>query len=384
MNKSVNAFIFTICTSLLFSCQSPQQIAGSDHKLVVDKWKALSLYADGVLNQYDIALGARLTVDKSSEHQFILKDFALLKKASAEHINLLSPSFEDKIICTPECSLLTEYTSNSEVNATLLKQYFDDYEFQLFKFYGQLSLLDDSLAELETIDKKLLPYYLTWLIEKNNHFDKLIDLSDFLTEMLSTEQYLSYINDPKKQYSMLAAEQPQEITRWQTLDDGQEITELVAPELIAPELSHIQDDFVAMELDNIELDSQAKEQSTWQTAAIAQEVTFWQQEGTGDGVNISISSEVVDWQILQQLDVSIGDKVCSFNGNYFGIVTEVLGTKFSVYVVGQLQVEIDNILSSAPDGAIFKQSGLVRLYPVQAVRDFSQDQIAPCQVELER
>ena len=70
--------ILLLC--LLTACQSSLQLAGSQHKLVVDKWGELSAYADGTLQEFDIAIAGQLLLEGQSKDKFVLRNFHLTNK----------------------------------------------------------------------------------------------------------------------------------------------------------------------------------------------------------------------------------------------------------------------------------------------------------------
>ena len=384
-------FISLFVNFFLVSCQSPQQIAGIEHKLVVDKWNSLSKYAYGVLNRYELSIGARLSVDDSQfKKNFVLSDFKLLHQTSALQIDLLAPSFEEKIICMPQCSLITEYVADSSVNATLLKQYFDDVEFKLFKFYGDLVLLDGAFKELESLNADLFPSYLNWLIAQNASFDSLLELTDYLNEKLSKEEFVGFINDPKKLYSLIELDNTLRVDDNFSNDLSGVNGELPAFELSQfsseepQELLYIQKIQDAKELVNIESEFLLTEEADWkENIADIIESEFWPKSDVGnDGVVATITSKQVDWQQLQNFEIAIGDQICSYSENYFGFVTDVVGNKYSAYVIGKMQIEIDNVLTDAPEGAIFNRPTAGDFAIIKEPIVLNKDNVAPCDIAL--
>ena len=363
--------IFSLFLNVLMGCQSAQQIAGDEHKLVVDKWRALSKYAHGVLNRYNISLGTRLSVDATNEkNPFILDDFQLLHKTSALKIDLLNPSFERKIICTPECSFITEYMADSSINATLLKQYFDDIEFELFKFYGDLVLLEGAFKELEEINQALFPKYLLWLITENKSFNSLIGLTEYLNKSLSKSNFIEFINDPSKRYSLIEFDESLNPIFPFKSDYGNSDNQ---------ELSVIESNG---ELTNIEPEFILTEQPGWQENVEAIiESEFWPETlSSNDGVVASISSAESSWSLLKELDVSLGDQVCSFQEESQEQIQDVVDqiTMSRIY----LQELPDSIVKDAIPGTIFMQPLEERFSIIKQNIVFSQDAIAPCNIAL--
>lgn len=369
VSKCKNYHFIFYCIIVFFylpGCQSPQRIAGSDHKLVVDKWNALSQYAHGVLNQYDISLGTRLSVNENNGIQaFHLSDFKFLRKTSALQIDLLAPSFNHKIICTPECSFLNEYIDDYLINATLLKQYFDEVEFELFKFYGDIVLLEGILKTLEEIDENLFAQYLRWLIAQNKGFNSLNEFTDYLNEKLSEDEFFNFINDPIKMYSLIELDK--------SLD-------VISP--FENDISNRENSFIAKELLDIEPEFMfTKPNDLQEIPSVALESELWTSIEIGaDGLISVFNSNDIDWQSLKGVEILIGEQVCSYEENYFGFVTEIVGRKFLVFIVGQMKEKSDSILKSAMNGAIFSQTEEQYFSMVKQNITFMRDEIAPCNV----
>lgn len=375
--KFLAFYIALITCFLLASCQSNQQIAGSQHKLVVDKWRALSQYAYGVLNRYEISFGARLSVNKNDvEHPLELGEFTLLHKTSASQIDLLAPSFEKKLLCDPQCSLITEYVTNSAVNSTKLTQQFDKDEFKLFKFYGDLVLLEETFSSLEQLDSHLFPQYLHWLILQNARFDSLIELSDYLNVNLSEQAFTEFINDPSKVYSLLELDKSFDLIT----PESQKNNELVNLE---PEAALIVDE-------NWQDISEIDEAFAFETLVFDENYTEtdylaekWPESAVrDDGIVATLISKTLDWGQLKTIDIEIGDQVCSFNENYFGFVTDVTGQEYSTYVIGEMQTENDNVLTNLPSGSAFTQPNEIKFKVIKASMVLNDNNIAPCKIAL--
>jgi hypothetical protein len=333
---------------ILVSCQSALQQAGEQHKTAVDKWQALANYAASDLLNYGLIITTKLiirNVEDQARYQFI--DIKLATSEDPFNINMLTPSFDQKYICHPKCVQFNEYfTTPGESTYTLLSAYFDEEEFRLFQFYADIVLLNDQLALLSEISPDHLMAYLNWLGSQQKSFDALASFSNYLEKVLSIESYRYFIEHPVYIQSAESAKHYLHLSQ--------------SPESQWGAKSGIGADISAP------LETAAwLDQEPMENKAIYQPVK--QVEST--------------WRQAQLLTVEVGDNVCSYLENKFGVVTAITGNEIEVALTGQIKTIADGLIKNMSPGSLFQLVEGVNFYPAQELQIFLKTDIGPCLIE---
>ncbi|NRD71805.1 hypothetical protein HQQ94_00750 [Shewanella sp. VB17] len=195
-------FIGLPCLILLTACQSSIDQAQQGHKYTVDKWLALMQYGESTLPEYGITISAKLSqLPMENIHaplSYQLKNIKLDNEKNVNKINLLSPWFNNKYICSPVCSQLTEYKSKTNRgNRTLLNYYFEEYKYDFYDFYVQVYQVNNQLAQLKKIQPSLVKDYLLYLVDQQAPQSSLVAFIELLKQSLSPQAYQEYLQDPK-------------------------------------------------------------------------------------------------------------------------------------------------------------------------------------------
>lgn len=326
------SLILCFLTVNLFACQSGLQIVGQEHALVVKKWQELAQYIDKSTTNNPFTIVGRLSVDTQAEIQtFILTDIHLTQQETKFELNLIRPTFQNKYICIPTCLQLTEYFSDSQKNSTMLNRYFEQHEFELFKFYAFLVLQDDNISALYELSPIVATQYFNWLMQEEQKFNDLASISQFLSLALTQQSMLDFLNDPDKFYGNLLAKS-QNVLRGRRLSDG---------------ISPPTEDEVLNTLN-----------------------AFRKQD------------RLQNWLNIKDYPLEIGDQVCSYTQNEFGTVNGIIGNQVQVRIVGKLMKFVDGMEVSADSGDIYdKQLGQLFI-PINRVEIYKADSIALCQLDL--
>jgi hypothetical protein len=330
---------------MLVSCQSAVQQVGEQHKTAVDKWQALANYAASDLLNYGLIITTKLTIrdiEDQARYQFI--DIKLATNEDPFNINMLTPSFDQKYICSPKCVQFNEYFTTRGENAyTLLSAYFAEEEFRLFQFYADIVLLNDQLALLSEISPDHLTAYLNWLGSQQKSFDALASFSNYLEQVLSIESYRYFIEHPVYIQSAESAKHYLHLSQSPESQWGADDPELSEPPETAAWL----------------------DQEPMENKAIFRPVK--QVEST--------------WRQAQLLTVEVGDNVCSYLENKFGVVTAITGNEIEVALTGQIKTIADGLIKNMSPGSLFQLVEGVNFYPVQELQIFLKKDIAPCLIE---
>jgi hypothetical protein len=329
------ALVFGLSLSLLPGCQTPIEHAGNEHRLVVDKWRELSKYAESELVKYKFLVNAKLTlikdededevedevevededevedeVEDEDEVEYQLTDITLSASENNFNINLLWPSFNNKYVCSPVCKQLVEYTNTKEKEgSTLLDQFFTKHEFEFFKFYGELYHLNWQIIELESIQIDSVELFLSSIVNKKQNFATLSEFSQYLTENITADAFTKFINDPLS-----------------TLYNEDDEIELI--------------DETALWLTN-------------STDSIIKPIK-------------PIKPIKKDSQVVQHQANNVGDKVCTYQQNTYGNIISIKGQNAAVMVIGQAKQFTDGIIGDYDDGYLFyEHTQDIRFIPVK-------------------
>jgi hypothetical protein len=322
----------------LLGCQSTLNTAGQDHALVVKKWQQLAQYIDDSTTNNPFTIVGKLTVDTESDKQkFILSNIHLSQQETMFELNLIRPTFENKYICLPICLQLTEYFSTSKENSTMLNIYFEQHEFELFKFYGDVVLQNDSINTLYEFSPVAATRYFNWLILKGQKFSDLASISQFLTSALTQDSLIAFLNDPDKFYASLLAQSKDTINTlnvWST-DDEQGPME------------------------------------NWTSMPTADE-TLYIKNGLSQDLRLQ------NWLKIKDKPLAIGDQVCNYSQNEFGTVNGIMGNQVQVRLVGKLIKFEDGMPVSTLSGDIYNLKSHQLFAPINRVESYKADVIAPC------
>jgi len=363
----------------LVGCQSSQlNSAGEEHKTVAEKWYALANYAKSGVLQYGVTVTAQLHVEVKNQQQiFKLTNFKFNQKESRQDINLLAPSFTHKYICSPVCYQLLEYVNASgHDGATLLSNYFSKHEFELFKFYGDMSILNDPLSKLADKNRSLLISYLHALSVQDLSFNSSKEFNVFLAEAFTLESFERYIEDPSALENYVAS--PPVFS-----------SEFLKNHLITP------DDQWSEGLNEGISDGLNKEQNDWLVDALSPELLIdtylplpldtWLTAGVVDGVEYfqqqSTDENILSWQAAKAVPLIIGQNVCSYQDGFFGVVSSVEQGKVSVDLLGQAKLVQDGAIYPVGKGALFNSNSELYFLPEQGNKTFTKTDVATCYFE---
>jgi hypothetical protein len=351
--REIILFIFTIALFLsITGCQTKLGVAGDNHKTVTAKWGELGRYAESEIGQYGVTITAKLKHEyMTKKTEFTLWDIQLAISETSFDIDLLVPSFEDKYICTPVCYQLTEYQPNLDITGnTLLTEYFTNHEFELFKFYGDLLLLNKNLSILKNENPLLLNKYLNWLAENAKSFSDFNEFSHYLNATLTPAAMAKFVN-LRSVYTQerLSTFLPTPDKKW--TDDN----------LDPPDKKWTDDNF----------DSPDK---NWELSKFELNKANMQNEGI---VMYNTGNKSLSIKKLK-----IGTQVCTITENYFGNLKNIDGSEYIVNIRGQAKLEIDGAIFDAPKGTILSPSSQVSFLPLDKLMSFNRDELKQCELTI--
>lgn len=354
---------------LLSACQSNLQKAGRSHALTFSKWQELSRYAGKsyLSSHMPIRILGELTIEQEDQRsRFVLTNIRLAKQETPYQINLLHPQFEEKYICTPQCLQLTEYLLENTESNTLLTRYFNQQEFELFKFYGEVFSLDKEIQQVKAIDERYFQYYLDWLIAQRSESRDIESFIEYLKSSFSEQAYVSFISDPQKLYSHLmhSVERSEESSA--LIENGEWLN---TPEVETESWG----------------DLQVKEQDNWSVEPTSESDTWESAQSSA----ASLQSETrfdnqaeQNWQAAKNLNIELGDLVCSTSSDEFGSVQEIRGKTIVVEVVGNTLSLKDGVSVVSSPTDVFNDNVAKRYVPVESkVKRFDREQVSRCYLE---
>lgn len=342
-----------LASLFLLGCQSSIDLAGEHHALVFNKWRSLYAYAAGDLVNRQLIVVAKLGIDIESDiRMFKLTDIRLAQQEKNTDINLLQPTFEHKYICIPICMQLAEfYSGQGSNNETLLTEYFSKHEYELFKFYGEISLLNDQLISLKNINDTHITTYLTWLAMENKSFDTLPTFVSYLKTSLSVDNYIAFINDAARVYSLV-----------------------ITPEVTEGGL-----------IDNIGVPHESLLWAQLNETAVPHESLIWTPVNdtelmNGLGLNNNQEKNELYWKEIRKKPVNIGDTVCIFENNSFGVISEINGASVTVNLVGIMEIVVDGLPAEAKAGEIFFLDENHIFLPMSVTKKYQVEEVASCNI----
>jgi len=404
---------FILCFLLVgFSCQSTLDVAGDEHKTVTEKWRALSTYAESNIDNYGVTVTARLAI--TAENKFKLTHYQISKDPSRQDIDLLAPNFEYKYICLPVCYQLIEYVNFSgEDGNTLLTNYFDRHEFELFKFYGDIQLLNKQLAKLANYDQRLLKSYLTSLAYQSTIFETAKEFTQFLTAALTPAALEGFSDNPEelfshflKNYQVINGGQwpgvSNEEDKWASVskehnewtDDSKEQDEWA-------DVSKEQNEWADDSKEQDEWADVSKEQNEWSVSTESPELAWstkltvlpealWlkatpAQKYSADGLestdNNTSDTNQLSWQSAKVSPIIIGHNVCSYKESYFGVVVAISFEQVIVNLLGQAKIINEGVVYPASAGDLFTLNENLYFSPITEKRTFERSDVASCILE---
>jgi hypothetical protein len=328
------------------SCSTPVQLVGERHQLAAQKWYALSQYTSSELPNYGFTVIAQLGVNnKNGLSELALKKINLQPNANHISLDLLRPDFTQKYICNPQCTQLVEYAGEN----TLLSEFLELYEFELFAFYGEMYVLNAAWVKLSNENAQVLSEYLIYLSNEKDGFDSLNDLIVFLKEATTLSAYRSFINDPEMRHTSLVKQY------------------YLQPTSKAKTVSFIDANWHEGELtndpiQNWDLTSEPKELETWTTP-------------------LEPNTKTSQWIGVKELPIVKGDVVCSFIDSYFGMVQSVSTKHIEVFIQGQARKSQDGLNTNVTSGSLFQENANLEFLPMAEKKQFVKSDIALCNIQ---
>jgi hypothetical protein len=368
---------------LIASCQTPIESAGSDHRIVTEKWYELSKYAESQLKNHDVTITAKLAINKLGEYK--LSDIRLNTKETPFNIDLLAPNFNSKYICSPMCVQLVEYTNSSDVSGyTLLTSYFDQHEYQLYKFYGEIMLLNNQIKQLELINPNLFSDYLNVISKQEKSFNIPSKFIEYLRTSLSPQSFLKYLDSPIDPMISEVSFQEKETADWK--NETNEEAPWLASQRVIKNNSTGQS---TLSNNNITPDSLWKLQNLTEKDEYLTPNSLWLTKTLTEDEKINIASIKVTnsqfnvksgnvWEDIRYIKIKKNDTVCSYAESMFGQVVQIQENIIKVLVIGQAKKSTDNIISNVPKGFLFKLEQNINFAPLYGYKDFQRSNIALC------
>ena len=352
--------IFLVCVLFsIFSCQSNLQIVGGKHKTSMDKWHELANFSESNLNSFKVKLVASFSLNSESSNVYQLSNFRISITEDYFDINLLQPSIKQKYLCDPICKQLSELTvSRNEGAAVLSDFYFDQSEFDLFKFYGDLYLLNKNIIHFNKYNPELVNNYLLFLVKQNHTFSDINDFMIYLKKALNPDSFYIFVNEPSNRFKALNFE-PLEANGWNQRSsvDLPEITTQAPME--------------SLHWSNEEI-------SHWSDEEILTEIVLWNDnQSTDEGSKNNNKLKNTDENPTSN-NIFIGDIVCHGPSNLFGLVQAIRGKDITVQIVGELRVYDDGILIVPKPNEILLKSGKIDFVRLNKQQQYSIDKIEKC------
>ncbi len=342
---------------VLVSCQTPLKIAGTKHQVVAAKWHALAEYAESRIVNYGVTITAKLVIEtEEGKSAFKLSNIKFSERENVRNINLLAPSFEHKYICLPLCFQLLEYVSLAgENSATLLDSFFSEHEFELFQFYGDLVILSERFDKLANLYPRTFNTYLLLLARKNTGFTTTKEFIRFWDDSLSEDTFLQFINNPTSVNSAF-------LNNYLHTPDSQWS--------------------VASNSDGLLSDKTEETHGIRQT--LPDELWLLPAESTADTALFRFEqelTEVLSWEDAKKMEIVVGEYVCSYQTNLFGVVTAFNGKTVEVNIRGQAKTFKDGVVQDVETGSLFGSNPNLFFIPMSKQQNFTEADIATCYLE---
>ncbi|MEP1449118.1 MAG: hypothetical protein ABJK37_23645 [Paraglaciecola sp.] len=341
LRNSIFAFIL-----ILAACTTPIELVGERHQSAAQKWYALSQYTSSELPVYGFTVIAQLGVNnKNGQFELALQNINLQPNADHVSLDLLRPDFMQKYVCDPKCTQLVEYAGEN----TLLSDFLELYEFELFAFYGEMYVLNSAWVKLSNENAQVLGEYLTYLSNKQDGFDSLNDFIVFLKEASTLSAYREFINDPMLRHTSLVKQfylQPKSKKQTASFSDA----------------NWNEGQLTNDPTQNWDLTSEPKELETWTTL-------------------LETNTRTSQWIAVRDLPIINGTVVCSFADSYFGVVQSVSNKQVEVFIQGQARKNQDGLITNVTAGSLFQENANLEFLPMAENKQFIESDIAPCNIQ---
>lgn len=386
---------------VFFSCQTPLKIAGSEHKLVAAKWYALSTYAESEIVDYGVTVSARFNVIRENDKEiFRIEGIKFSPYANERQLDLLNPFFEQKYICLPQCYQLLEYVNfYGQTSGTMLANFFDQHEFELFQFYGDLVVLSDKLKKLSNKNPTFIRSYLRFLADNNQEFDSTKSFIQFLEKALSENAIQQFVDNPGlgnsdylRKYHISADSRWSDINASEAFELGpqQQWTkaEPLLPEQQWAEAEPLLPEQQWVEAEKVLLEQQWADlpQQQWAEADPFQIESSWlvAKQDSPDMILFASGTDndnPYTWEDAKLLPIVVGQNACSYQENLFGIVTAINITTVEVKLLGQAKTISEGMVQALPSGGMFTSNDSLFFLPRAELMVFDKIDIAACYLE---
>jgi hypothetical protein len=300
-------------------------------------------------------------------------------------LDLLSPHFSQKMACGWYCEYLDQPILQPALGPyTMLDKTFENQKADLLNFYRGLNQLNQHLNTLDDGLEALMPEIFADLTRTSQSFNSLAHIIGFLNDyfddidfdsLLASQALLASEGSENDNMAIglspianvLSRDSPQQ----RSLDPEAELLANFSPELTLSEM----------------LNSASK---PWQHRFFVDNTTkkdktkVWTNNNNLLDYETDLSGhnrgEPTNFKALQpkQAMLNLGQFACSYEGNYFGIVTAINNETVSLKLNGQVMQIKDGLMVGAKDGLLFSTNTEFSYFPLDSDKDFKQNQLQPC------
>jgi len=336
-------------------------------------WQNAATRKNDLFSQYRLHVFASVKWEKRSDAStYQLNDFSISPAAVINDqfkLDLISPDFNKKMACGWYCEYLDQPIMQKVLGPyTMLDKTFESQKVDLLNFYQSLERLNQHLNTLDPALQALLPDIFANLTQTERTFDSLSNIIGFLNDYFDNIDFETFLAKQKSQ----------------TSENSSSILTLINNDLaiIAPQNASLNPEAKLLASFSPEL---TLSQMLKFGSAAKQKTVFFDYSASKENLSALTNNmpnnedDMIEYKTQKTTSALYsGQFVCSFKGNYFGVVTDVKNGIVSLKLNGQAKKLNDGLLEEAQDGLLFLTDTEFSYFSLDSDKEFSQDQLKPC------
>ena len=385
-----------------------------------EAWQNAALRENDLFAAYQLSIFASVGWTKRTDattYQFT--NITMAAPDDKYRINLLAPTFSQKMACGWYCEYLDQPVMRAVLGPyTMLDKTYEGQKGALLNFYSGLTRLNQQLNSLDPVLQALMPDIFASLTATKQSFESLPHVVDFLNNYFDELDFNALLDTARQKAARstendapgiekrtapntdgdLLANSSQGLaldpdgdllasfSQGLALDpDGDLLASFSQGLALDPDgdlLASFSPSLSVAEMLDLTIASTSNRQKH-RSEMPAQKSNAYSlvssNKPSGEQSTDDIRSNT-ETKAMQQphLMISVGQLVCSYQGNYFGIVMAIENKRVNLKLIGQAKRIEQGLLVDAQDGLLFLTDTDFSYFALDTQKNFDKDQVSPC------
>jgi hypothetical protein len=354
------------------------------YKQSQNDWQNAATRENDLFSQHKLQIFAAVAWKKRSDaetYQLIKLSMGTMVEPGEQYLlDLLSPQFNQKMACGWYCEYLDQPIMQAVLGPyTMLDKTYESQKQDLLNFYRSLNQLNQHLNALDPSLQAIMPVIFAELTETKRSFDSLAHVTTFLNDYFDDIDFDSLL----AQHGGLTKQNP--TSSLAQIGSDLSILPSLQP-LLDPEAKLLASFRPDLTLADMLQPTPEPEQRKNVVENTADSATISPSSNNNTFLDYAAEKNDNDRQGSKQTQseqpkaarLNLQQFVCSYKGNYFGIVNAIKNDTVSLELNGQAMQIQDGLLAVAQDGILFSSGSEFSYLSLEGDKEFKQEQLKAC------